>query len=72
METVKIDPWEANVGGNQHSTVWPEVGAICPDNTQQNNPQAQGHMYARSVFITSKLEPGCSSSGIKQGRGVRR
>lgn len=30
METVKIDPRGANVGGNQHSTVWPEVGGDLP------------------------------------------
>lgn len=30
METVKIDPQGANVGGNQHSTVWPEVGGDLP------------------------------------------
>lgn len=42
METVKIDSQEAGVRGNQHSTVWPEVGAICPNNIQSEQPPSIG------------------------------
>lgn len=66
METVKIEPLGVNVGGNQHSTVWPGVGAMCPDNTQLMQPlSTEVFMYARPIFIAFNLELGCGNPDIK-------
>lgn len=51
METVKIDPRGVNAGVDQHSTVWPEVGAICPDNTQPKPPPSTGALHVWETFV---------------------
>lgn len=52
METVKIDSQEANVRGNQHSTVWPKVGAICPNNIQvEQTSKRKGTWCEQDLFL---------------------
>lgn len=67
METVKIDPLGANAGGNQHSTVWPEVEGDLPRQyTAKAAYEHKGHfVYARPIFIASNLKLGCSGPDIK-------
>lgn len=57
METVKIDPWGAHVGGNQHSTVWPEVGGNLPRQYTAKQPLSTGALHIRKTYFYC-IQPG--------------